>query len=325
MSVLEWVQCISYVACIVAGGFYSGIETGIISIHPVRLMHRVKEEVRGAAALLGFAENSDRLLGTTLVGTNLCGVMAAIISASFAKNNYGAVGESVAGAVTAVLLLVFAEYLPKAWFHSRPMIRSLRFVGALTLSEKILHPLANVCMAVSKLLLHRKVSFGRPGLFATKEDFKHLTDEGAAHGAISHRERSMINRVFELSDKSAKDIMVPRKEMVFVEHNDTKDDFFDIVRRSGFTRMPVFDSGKNVFVGILNVFDVLSQRDKHAEEPVVSLARPLFAVQENMPVDDVLPLMRRHRQPLCLVKNADGDVVGMLTTEDILEEIVGTL
>jgi CBS domain containing-hemolysin-like protein len=150
-------------------------------------------------------------------------------------------------------------------------------------------------------------------------------DEGAADGAISHRERSMINRVFELSGKSAQDVMVPRNDMVFVEHNDAIEECFDIVRRSGFTRMPVFNSEENVFVGILNVFDVLSQREKHPDEPVVWFARPLFAVQENMPVDDILPLMRRHRQPLCLVKNASGDMTGMLTTEDILEEIVGTL
>ncbi len=321
----EFLQIAAYLFCLVASGFFSGIETGVISIHPVRLKHRVKEGQPGADTLQGFVEDSDRLLGTTLVGTNLCVVIVSVISASVAVSTFGAVGEGIAGVITALLVLVFAEYLPKAWFHSRPTRRSLMFVGPLRFSEIVLRPLAVACVGISKLFMPGKVSFGQPGLFATKEDLKHLADEGAAHGALSHRERFMINRVFELSGKTASQIMIPRDDMVHVENGANRDGFFKIARETGFTRFPVYDADIDDYVGIINVFHVLSGSDDSPTDTLSGFARPPFFVANDMPVDDILPLMRWNRQPVCLVRDPAGKVAGMVTTEDILEEIVGAL
>lgn len=311
--------------CVVASGFFSGIETGAISIHPVRLKHRIKEGDPGAETLQGYVENTDRLLGTTLVGSNLCTVIASVISTSIAVSMFGPIGEGIASVITMLMVLVFAEYLPKVWFHSRPTLRCLKFVGALRFSEIALRPLSFACVGISKRIIPGKVSFGLPGLFATKEDLKHLTDEGADHGALSHRERYMIHRVFELSGKTASQIMKPRNEMVHVDSNATREQFFEIARKTGYTRFPVFDAGKGDYVGIVNVFHVLSPQVDNPAETVSGFARPPFFVAPDMPVDDILPLMRRNRQPVCLVRDASGKVVGMLTTEDILEEIVGAL
>ncbi|MDE0838196.1 MAG: hemolysin family protein [Kiritimatiellae bacterium] len=321
----EWLELLICAACLVASGFFSGIETGIVSIHPVRLMHLVKEKVNGATMLQGFFDNSDRLLGTTLVGTNLCNVTISVLAASIATSRFGPMGESAAAVVTALMVLVFAEYLPKAWFHSRPTIRSLRFVRVLRFSEVVLHPLSVACMRVSKLIMRRNVTFVRKSLFATKEDFKHLTEEGAVHGALTHRERDMIERVFELSGKTARQIMIPRDDMIVVDTDASIERFFDLVRESSFTRIPAFDSQKGAFTGVINVFHVLSQHEDTPSANAGKFARAPLFVDENLPVDDILPLMRRHRQPLCMVHDASGAVVGMLTTEDILEEIVGAL
>lgn len=135
----------------------------------------------------------------------------------------------------------------------------------------------------------------------------------------------MIHRVFELSGKPASRIMIPRSRMVTVGHTTTITQFFEIARRIDYTRMPVFDPDKNVFTGILNVFFVLSYIGTNSSQPVGTFARPPLFVTEDMPVDDILPRMRRHRQPMCLVKDKGGEVTGLITTEDILQEIVGKL
>ena len=321
----DTIQILLYFLCLIASGFFSGIETGVISIHPVRLLHCVKEKVRGATTLQGFADDSDRLLGTTLVGTNLCVVIVSVVSASYAARHCNPTGESLFSVGTAVMVLVFAEYLPKAWFHARPLARSLRYTRVLTLSELLPRPTAALVIGITRVFLPGKTTFGNPGLFATKEDLKQLADEGVAHGAISHTERSMITRVFELSGKKASEVMVPREDMTFVNSDQSLEDFFEVARSTSFTRMPVFDTENQEFVGIINVFFVLSQRERNSAHSVGSYARPSYSVFEDTPVDDILPLMRRNRQPLCLVRNTVNEVVGLLTIEDILEEIVGRI
>ncbi len=320
-------QFVAIVVCMCLYAFFAGIETGVISIHRMRLRHFVKEGEPGARILEGFLENSDRLLGTTLVGTNICVVVTSVIAASLASNAMAAGGEAVASVIVSLLVLVFCEFLPKAWFRNRPIERCSRFVPGLRVAELVFKPISVTIIGITKLLVPGpSKSFTKPVPFVTREDLKILAREGEKDGVLSPRERDMINRVFELSGKTAGEIVIPRKEMTVIYTDMSIGEFYNMARSRQFTRMPVIDRETGKFVGIINVFYVLSSphADKDGATVAEFMRRPLV-ISENMPVDDIFPLLRRARQPMCLVADADGEITGLITTEDILEEIVGNL
>lgn len=320
-------QLLIIVSCLFGQAFFAGIETGVISIHRMRLRHFVREGAAGASLLQAFLENSDRLLGTTLVGTNLCTVVVSVTGASLCTGLLDRGGDTLATVMVTILVLVFGEYLPKSWFHARPLERCRHFVGVLRVAELIFKPVSVAIVGITRWLVPGpRESFSKPVPFVTREDLKVLAREGERDGVLSPRERVMIHRVFELSGKQAGEIMTPRSEMTTICSDASIAEFYETARTSGLTRMPVFDRSKDEFTGVINLFYVLSCGEVDRQRTVGEFARPPLLIPEEMPVDDIFPRLRRSRQPLGLVTaRGKSDVVGLVTTEDILEEIVGKL
>ena len=313
--------------CMLGAAFYAGIETGIISIHRVRLRHFVRRGLSGTRDLQNFLEHPDRLLGTTLVGTNICVVVTSVVAASLAVQWLGAgVGEAVSTVLVSALVLVFCEYLPKSWFRHHPVSRCRRFAGLLRASEVVLRPVSVLVVWLTRWMVPgASGGFAKPMPFVTREDLKILAHEGERDGMLSQRERVMIHRVFELSGKTARDIMTPRAEMETVAKDTPIPEFLDTVRRRGRTRMAVLDPERGRFVGIINFFYVVSTHPLSERSTVADFARPPLFIRDDMPVDDIFPRLRRSRQPMCLVQDSNEEVIGLITSEDILEEIVGEL
>jgi putative hemolysin len=311
--------------CMIAHAFFAGIETGVISIHRMRLRHFVRQGSTNARILESFVTNFDRLLGTTLVGTNICVVVTAVVAASLTDRLGLPGGEAASSIIMAVFIIIFAEYLPKAWFHSRPLERCERFVGILRVAEVIFLPISFCIIGIARLLSPGdKQSFTKPDPFVTREDLKVLAKEGEKDGVLSSKERYMIHRVIELPGKTAETVMVPRETMTLAYDDMTIPEFYALARESGFTRMPVYNRPSEKFIGVMNVFFVLWNDHAESHATIADFMRPAQTVSATMPVDDILPHMRRGRQPMCLVER-NGDVVGLITTEDILRTIVGKL
>ena len=190
--------------------------------------------------LQGFLDESDRLLGTTLMGQNICLVVLAVFSASLAQKWFGSWAEAVSALVVAIIVLVFGEYIPKTWFSSKPYFRSSKFAGALLLTEKILRPFSLVMVWLTRLLVPGAKTFASPLPFISREDLKMLTKDGEKSGVLSRRETWMINRVFELSTKKASEIMIPRDQMLCVDADAGVQNFLALAREREVTRMPVF-------------------------------------------------------------------------------------
>jgi putative hemolysin len=317
------VEMVIIAACMVAEAFFSGMETGVISIQRLRLRHLVVEEnSRSGKILEGFLDHSDHLLGTTLVGTNICVVVASVLAASLAGRISPAWGKAISSVVMTMLLLVFSEYLPKAWFRSKPLERCIVFAETLRAASVVLRPVAIAITWLTGWLVPRSDNNEQP--FVTRDDLKVLTGELGRKGVISQRERAMIHRVFELSSRNVGEIMIPRDEMVCVQNTMPIPDVIQTARGSGFTRLPVRGE-KDQIVGIVNISDVLAAGSSADDAVAADYMRAPHFITEDMPVDDVLPRMRSLRQPMCLVANRESVVIGLVTTEDVLEEIVGKL
>lgn len=308
---------------LVLHAFFAGIETGVISIHHLRLRHYVRKGSRQAKVLETFVDNFDRLLGTTLVGTNLCVVINSVLGASLALQTGLPGAQTTSSVIIAIVVIIFCEYIPKAWFQARPIDRCQRFATTLLIAEWILRPFSRSIIAITKLLSPGEHTFYRPSTILSRDDLKILAREGEIDGVLSAKERYMIHRVIELSSTLVTRIMTPLEEMITVQADLPLTKLYEIARTTGLTRFPV-QNATGEYTGIVNVGYILSRLGPRPEGTVSLYARPVHMIPATTKVDAILPLMRRARQPLCLVRQ-DNTVIGLVTTEDVLRIIVGKL
>lgn len=311
------------ITCFVLSGFFSGIETGMISINRLRLRHLVRHKVKGAAILQEFLTEPDHLLGTTLVGNNIANTVFSVMLVSVGSRLIGDAGAWIASIGASLLLLVFCEYLPKLWFQSFPSRRCLPFAPMLYYSGRILYPVSNV--------LIRSIQFMTPFLknddtrrqpAVTREEVLRLVREGQRSGVLSEDETRMISGVFDLRTMTCSEIMIPRSKMVYVQHTTSREDILMLARAHDMDQFPVFDHTRNTFAGVTYLVDVLSD-EAPAGKAARDYMRPPQLVAASTPVDHVLPRMRVTRQPIVLVADAKQEVIGYITLDDVVEEIVG--
>ena len=320
-------EIIIFLMFFVFSAFFSGIETGMISINRLRLHHLVEDKNDKSAGIIElFLENFDRLFGTTLVGNNICNVAIAIIGVRLGHLLPWGGSEILTEGTTSFLVLIFCEYLPKAWFQSDPIARCRPFAGILWNISLILKPLADLLTGFTNLFFRGLPRFHmREGLLVTREEISVLAKESAEHGNLTPKQRIMIHRVVSLAGKTATRIMIPRDKIVFVDSRATAEDFLRISQSSGFTRLPVYDQERQTFVGIVNLFDVLAYASDHYTKNIGRFMRPAQFLRDTTPLTDVLPRLRRSRQPLALITDAKSQAIGLITTEDILRLIIGTV
>ncbi len=312
--------------CLLCVAFFEGIETGVISIHRMRLRHLSEQDDERAQILESFLEHPDRLLGTTLTGSNLCTVAASVMAASLGRDLLGSWGEVIMGTTFTMGVLVFCQYLPKAWFQSEPTKRCRQFAFVLRWTSILLRPLANAMTWITQGLLPSSVKDQpRRPLFATKDEIDILAQESEEHGMLSPRQRIMIRRVLDLSAKTARDIMRPIAATTTARADATMDEFAAVVRKGGHARLPVFDSAKKAYIGTVNFFDVMSESREGAQTRLTTFVRPPLFIPEGTALVEVFTRLRVSRQPMCLVVNVQSEVTGVITTQDVLGQIVGTL
>ena len=319
-------QIFAIAAGLVFGALFSGLETGVISIHRLRLRHSLKSGSRASRILMSFLENSDRLLGTTLVGTNVSIVMVSVTATSMARRFFGDWGEPVATAVVSMCVLVLCEYLPKSWFHSKPLERCTPFASFLKGAESVLRPISTTVLAVTRLVLPGpSTAFSKSDPFVTRDELKALAREGARNGVLSPKESVMIRRVFNLSALRADRVMVPLHDIVRAGADMNVPERTALARTPAPPRFHVPDADRDTFIGVVNVYSVLSDPRPPDDRPMRDYVRPPLIVPVFTPVDEILPRLRHWRQPMCLVRGQNEKIVGLITTEDILKQIVGSL
>ena len=312
------------IVCLAGSAFFSGIETGIIAINRLRLMHRARNGSAAAGIIENYLRQTDRLLGTTLVGNNIVNVMIATVAAAIGETCRGAVGQMVAGVLAAIAVLICGEYLPKAWFTSRPLERCLPFAHLLQAMERLLKPLASFCMFLTQWAAVGAANSRRTH-FVTREHLHLLTRDSEAGGQISTFERLMIGRVLDLQVKTAADVMTPIGKVASLRESATLADAVACVRSRGHMKLPVFAEDGSRCIGVLYTQDVLANLLESGAESVTRHMQPPFFLADNVRADDVLPLLRRNRQHLALIRDAGGKVLGIVTVENILKILVGNL
>ena len=318
------VEYLVILLCLLIQAFLAGIEIGVISINRHRLTHLVRVNAPGAKIIEGYLHDTARLLGTTLVGSCLTLVIISTLAESMAERNLDHIGQAISACVVSLVLLIFGEYLPKVWFNRRPIERCLPWAGVLRVFERLLRPLVWLAMALTRWASPR-LSHAERNLFVTREHIQSLVQDSAAGGQISALERLLINRVLDLQLKTAVDVMTPLKQVIHAHDEATLQECYDLATKSGHTRLPVLDAEDGTCVGILHLVEVLAK----VKSPTTLTARECMAppsfVRPEVPADDLLPIMRRSRQPMIVVRNEGGAMLGVVTQESIVRFLMGAL
>ena len=310
---------------IILSAFFSGSETGLVSLNRYRLRHLVKTRHRGAERANRLLQKPDRLIGLILLGNNFVNILASSIATVIGLRLYGDAGIAIAAGLLTLAILIFSEVTPKTLAILQP--ERFAFPATFFLSPllKLLYPLVwlinIVANSIVRLFGVRVNDAGNQEL--SRDELRMVVNEASA--MIPRRHQKMLTNILDLEKVTVDDIMVPRNEIIGIDMEDDLDDIFNQLTHSQHTRLPVYRGDVNNIVGILhlkNVLDLFKNQEATKEE-LEKWARGAYFVPEGTPLHSQLLHFQHEKRRIGLVVDEYGDVMGLVTLEDILEEIVG--
>ena len=321
-------------ACVVASAFFSGFETALTSISEIRARQLLDSGASGRRILGLWLERPNRVLTTILIGNNLVNMLASALTTDVTYALIGErigegsrVGIAVAVGVITFLVLVFGEIFPKTYARHNAE-KYLRLSGILVAFYLSLYPVASLFVRLSRgiaRVLGAKIT--KDGPLVRIEDIEHMVRVGAEADALDQDEARYLSGVLELSERVAREIMVPRTDLTIIEEGEDLDSVMEIIREDRFSRYPVFRDRVDEIVGILYVKDLLDLLGTSGQQgfDLRRLLRPAHFVPETLSVRDLLAQFQAKKVHLAVVVDEHGGTSGIVTLEDVLEEIVGEI
>nr|WP_298414985.1 HlyC/CorC family transporter [uncultured Halomonas sp.] len=306
--------------------YFSSSETGMMSINRYRLSHQAKSGEKAAKRVLRLLSRPDRLIGVILIGNNFVNNLAASIATIIAIHFFGEVsGPAVATLLLTIVVLIFAEVTPKTYAAIKP--ERIAYPSSLALEPllKILYPLVWLVNAISNGLLRllgvRNIQGGADNL--TRDELRTVVHEAGA--MIPRRHQAMLLSILDLENVTVNDIMVPRHEVSGIDLDDGLEQILAQIRSSQHTRVPVYKGDINNIIGILHLRNAARflSKPEVTKAAIVQEAREPYFIPESTPLHTQLLNFQQHKRRIGIVVDEYGDVEGLVTLEDILEEIVG--
>ena len=316
---------IGLVILLALSGFFSGAETALIAANRYRLSYLARHGDRRAQRVRGLVEDRERLLSTILVGNNFVNIAASALATTLAIRLAGEAGPVYATIVMTILILIFAEITPKTLAARQPEKVSFLVAVPIAALVKLLHPVASATVAVSNALLSLGGNAGAESQTVSEEDIKGMIALGHEEGAIAHEKRRMLRGVFRLEDLAIEDVMIPRTRVVAIDAESSPAEIIEVIRKSGYTRFPVCRGTLDDVVGVLNSKDVFKYSERLDELRIERLTRKPLFIPESAPLQAMLQAFQAQRQHLAIVIDEYGGVEGIVSLEDLLEEIVGEI
>lgn len=311
-----------FLICVLLSAFFSSSEVALISITRAKVRTLVNEKRPGADALAHLKESPNTLLTTILIGNNIVNISAAAIATWIAIQLFGDVGVGIATGVVVITLLVFGEITPKVYAARASERFALAVARPLLYLSYLFSPVTWVVDRVSRTLqLHPPEAEAS----VTEEEIKEWIDVGTEEGTIEEEEQDMLYSVLEFGDTTAREIMTPRVDVTVMEDTVSFEEAVRIFNDTGFSRIPVYHDKTDNITGILNVKDVFSAMVSPRKEMITEIMYDPYFVPETKKIDDLLKELRVRRVQIAVVIDEYSSFVGIVTVEDILEELVGDI
>lgn len=312
--------------CIVLSGFFSGSETALVSIQRERA-HQLAEKDRRGAKLQVLLANPDRTLSTLLVANNFVNILAASVATALLIDLAGeSWGPWIVTFALTGLILVLGEIGPKTLANRYPERFSLLVAGPITRLVSVLKPISRSFILITRGIFKLfRVDLGSGIPPVTEDDIRALAFISESTGEIKAAEREIIDALFSLEDRPIREVMTPRVDMVSISIPVTSEKIEEAVAASGHSRFPVVADSRDEILGVLAVKDVLRLTVPATSEDISRILRPPTYIPESRPVLDVLQEMRKSRFGFGIVVDEHGGVEGVVTTKDVIAELVGEL
>lgn len=318
-------QIIILLILLALSAFFSSNETALMSVNKIRLRSLADEGNKRAAMALDILENqTPKLLSAILIGNNIVNISASSLATTLAYS-FGGYMVSIVTVILTVLILIFGEITPKNYATINAEKITLRYIPVFKFLMTIMTPVIFIINLFSRGVMRlMRVDPDAASKAMTEEELRTIVDVSHEDGVIESDEKEMIYNVFDLGDATAKDIMVPRVHVTFADVESTYDELIEIFREDKFTRLPVYKDSQNNIVGIINMKDLLLY-DKNEEFVIDRFLRKPHFTYETKSISDLLVEMKDSTFNIAIVLDEYGDMAGLITLEDILEEIVGEI
>jgi len=319
------ILCVSLFLC----GVASAAETAFTSISRIKLKNLVEEGDRRALQIEQLLKDPNRFLSTILVVNSVAVIVASTMATVLALQFSPSLGELISSVLISLVVLIFCEITPKTAAVQNPLRWARALIGPVRAAAWLLRPVVWTLGVVTSLLvrlLGGQVKHSGP--FVTEEELRLLVTVGEEEGVLEEEETEMIHSIFEFADTTVREVMVPRIDMVTLDSNATVTEAVDVALQGGFSRIPVYEAsvGIDEIIGVLYTKDMLKQlREGHHSFPIRDLVRPAYFVPETKKLDDLLREIRQNRVHMVIVVDEYGSVAGLVTIEDLVEEIVGDI
>lgn len=319
------IRLVLVVVCLVLSAFFSSSETALTTVNLIRIRNLADNGDKAAAWVLKARRDQSKMLGAILIGNNVVNLSASSMLTVLVTDVFGSQAVGAATGVLTLLVLLFGEITPKTIATLEAEKNALRFARVICLLMTILTPVIFVVNLLSGGVLRLLgVDPNKPTDSITEDELRTIVEVGHEKGVIESEEKEMINNVFDLGDSVARDIMVPRIDMSFVDVEASYEELMEIFRRDYYTRLPVYEDNTDNVIGIINMKDLILLEDRAAFSVRDYLRQPLFTF-ESKKLSELMIEMRKTSNNIVIVLDEYGATAGLITLEDILEEIVGDI
>lgn len=321
-------QLICLVILLLLSAFFSSAETALTTVNKIRMRTLSEAGNKRADRVLRITENSGKMLSAILIGNNIVNLSASSLATTLAIKLFGSVGAGIATGILTFLILIFGEVSPKTMATIYADSVSLKIAIIIEFLMFIFTPFIFIINTLSMGFLRLlRVNPDDKDKAMTEEELRTIVDVSQETGVIEDEERAMIHKLFDFGDAEAKEVMIPRIDMTFVDVNSSYETVIDIFKEFKYTRLPVYEESTDRVIGILNMKDLLLLDTDPAEEDfdIRSIMREPYFTFEHKNTADLFIEMRKSSLSVAIVLDEYGSTAGLITLEDLLEEIVGEI
>lgn len=297
-----------------------------MSISKIDARHMVDQNIKNAKIVSKLVEDPNKLLGAILVGNNIVNIGASSLATVVATDIFESAGPGIATGVMTLLVLIFGEITPKSLSTQKSQEVACFVARPISLVVLIFTPVVKVLMFISNLMIRLfggKIDTSKP--FITTDELKTIVTVSHEEGVLEEEEKEMIYNVFGFGDSYTKDVMIPRTDMIAVDVNATYDEIIELYKQEQFSRMPVYQESHDNIIGVIYMKDLLLKQFDPKDFVISDFLRDVYFVHEFKRIDELFKEMRSKKIGMAIVVDEYGGTSGIVTLEDLIEEIVGDI
>lgn len=319
---------LSYIFLIVLvalSAFFSGSETALTSVNKIRLKSLEENGDKKAARTLRVAENYERMISTVLIGNNIVNIASASLATVIFTVLLGAdKGAAVSTVVMTIVVLIFGEVLPKNYAKNNADSLAMVVSGPISFLMTVFKPLSAALSALSGLM--SRLTGGeddKPSV--TEEELKYIVESIEEEGVLEENESDLVQSALEFDEIEVQEIVTPRVDMVTLDVEDSWEEILELAKTSKVSRIPVYEGSIDNIIGLVHVRDILEDEISNSEHDIRSLLSQCLFVHKTMNLSGLLEKLRKEKMPLAIVTDDYGGTMGLVTIEDVVEELVGEI